>query len=296
MRVLLITGGNSSERVVSLSSAKNVQKALIEKGHTVFIYDLRMGYEPLREVSTSFDILFPVLHGEEGEAGKLHKFLGTLEKPIVGTRNYKGLNDAWDKISFKKYCDKNAIPTSPWKKIKTSEEILTFGFPCVLKASNGGSSREVMILKSINDLENKSFEALMISNSPLFVERYIQGVEITVGVLNGKVLPFIEIIPPKNEWFSYENKYIDSTQEIPFAPSVGKDKQAEIAKIALKIGEDFDLGSYFRVDFIVDKKEFYTLEVNTIPGLTMGSLMPKQAKAAGISFNEFIEILIKNAK
>src|ERR1035437_4153837 len=115
MKVLLITGGNSSERTVSLNSVSNVEKALIENGHKVFVYDLRMKYEPLREISKDFDVLFPVLHGEEGEGGKLHEFLAKLNKPIVGTRNYKGLQNAWYKIPFKEYCDKNRIKTSPWK-------------------------------------------------------------------------------------------------------------------------------------------------------------------------------------
>src|SRR3989344_9207361 len=148
MRIILITGGNSSERKVSLKSAKNVKKALKENGHKVKLYDLRDGYEKLKETALQFDVLFPVLHGEEGEGGKLHEFLSKINKPIVGTRNYKGLQEAWYKIPFKKYCDTNGILTSPWKIVKTKQDIIDFGLPCVLKASNGGSSHEVVILKS----------------------------------------------------------------------------------------------------------------------------------------------------
>ena len=105
MKVLLITGGNSSERVVSLISARNVKKALEENGHAVKLYDLVNGYKSIIKLSKNFDVLFPVLHGEEGEGGKLHKFLSKLKKPIVGTRNFKGLQKAWYKIPFKRYCD-----------------------------------------------------------------------------------------------------------------------------------------------------------------------------------------------
>lgn len=296
MKVLLITGGNSSERTVSLNSASNVKSALEENGHKVLLYDLINGYEEIKETAFQFDILFPVLHGEEGEGGKLHEFLSKINKPIVGTRNYKGLKDAWPKIPFKKYCDKNKIPTSPWKEVKNKQDILKFGFPCVLKASNGGSSKEVAILKSENDLESNETKRILSLGTSLLVEKYLQGIEVTATVLNNKAFPLIEIIPPDNSWFSYENKYSSETQEIPFAPSVPTDLQETIQKIAVNIHRHFDLGAYSRTDFIISDGLPYVLEVNTIPGLTSGSLIPKSAKASGLNFNEFLEILLKSAK
>lgn len=296
MKVLILSGGNSSERTVSLTSAKTVKKALREKGHQVKLYDLRQGYQKIINEAKNFDVLFPVLHGQEGEAGPLHKFLSKLNKPIVGTRNYKGLAKAWNKIPFKKYCDKNGIKTPIWKFVKNKEDVIKFGFPGVLKASNGGSSREVVILKTAKDMQKADFKKLIKSDMPLFVEKYFKGVEVTVGILDGKVLPFLEIIPPKNSWFSYKNKYDNSTQEIPFAPSVDKKMQQEITKIFLKIQKHFNLGTYFRVDFIVTNGIPYVLDVNTIPGLTPGSLFPKQALADGLSFSELLEKLIFTAK
>lgn len=296
MKVLLITGGNSSERTVSLNSASNAEKALIENGHTVFVYDLRLGYEPMVELSKNFDVLFPVLHGEEGEGGKLHKFLAKLNKPIVGTRNYKGLHDAWYKIPFKKYCDKNEIPTAPWKEVTSEKDVIDFGFPCVLKASNGGSSIEVVIIEDQNDLNNHEYKRLIQSTAPLFVEKYIKGIEVTLGNLNEHVLPIIEIVPTKHTWFSYDAKYDETTKEIPFAPSVGSEIQKKLTDTTIRILNELNLGSYLRVDYMVSGKDIFALDVNTIVGLTTGSLYPKQAKAAGISFNELIEILIKSAK
>lgn len=296
MRVLIITGGNSSERTVSLNSARNVKKALIENGHKVALYDLRKGYERIKKISRDFDVLFPVLHGEEGEGGKLHKFLSNIKKPIVGTRNYKGLQNGWYKIPFKKYCDKNNIKTSIWKIVKDKSDILNFGFPCVLKASNGGSSKEVMVLKSEQDFHTSEFDKLINSNAPLFVEKYLPGIEITVGVLNDKALPILQIIPIKDSWFSYKTKYDVSTKEIPNPTTVDPKLQEEIKEITLKIHKAFNLGTYSRTDFMVYHRIPYAFELNTIPGLTPGSLMPKQAKAAGLSFNEFLEILLKTAK
>ena len=132
MQVLVITGGNSSERKISLFSARFVIKALKKSGYNTKAYDLQKGYGPLRKIAENFDVLFPVLHGQEGEGGKLHKFLSKLGKPVVGSTNYKGFEQGWYKIPFKKYCDKNNILTAKWEKIKTEKDILKFGFPCVL--------------------------------------------------------------------------------------------------------------------------------------------------------------------
>ena len=296
MKILLLTGGNSSERKISFMSAKNVKQALIENKHTVKIYDLKNGYQPIIKLSRNFDILFPVLHGEEGEGGKLHKFLSKIKKPIVGGRNYKGFQKAWYKIPFKKYCDKNKIKTAKWKIIKSEKDVLKFGFPCVLKTSNGGSSREVTVVKSEKDLKTKEAKHILNLKTPKFVEKYLQGTEVTVGILNEKVLPFLEIVPTIDSWFSYKTKYDNTTWEIPFAPSVDKKIQNKIQKTALKIHKTFNLGSYSRTDFIVSNGNYYALEINTIPGLTKDSLLPKQAKAAGMSFNKFVEELIKSAK
>lgn len=296
MKVLLITGGDSSEREISLKSANNVEQSLVENGHEVKLYDLRDGYESIIKLSEQYDILFPVLHGEEGEGGKLHKFLSKINKPIVGTRNYEGLKDAWPKIPFKKYCDENKISTPKWRIVKDKEDISEFGFPCVLKTSNGGSSREVAIIKTAMDLKNPDVSEILKVKNQTFVEDYLKGVEITVGVLSGKALPIIEIIPPEGEFFSFENKYSSRTKEIPFAPSVSSKLQKEIQELTLKIHDHFNLGTYSRTDYIVYDEVAYANELNTIPGLTPGSLMPKAANAAGMNFGEFLEVLLKNAE
>lgn len=296
MRILLLTGGNSSERKISLLSAMEVKKTLLKNGHLVKIYDVKNGYLPIKNFAKEYDMLFPVLHGEEGEGGKLHKYLFGLKKPVVGSKNYKGFQNAWYKIPFKKFCDKNGIKTSKWKVVKNKNDVIRFGFPCVLKASNGGSSREVIILKSEKDLKKNSFKKLINLKTPLFVEQYLKGNEVTVGIINNKVLPIIEIIPPKGSWFSYKNKYTNSTQEIPFAPSLDNETQEKIKIITLNIHNLFALGTYSRIDFIVCDKIPYVLDVNTIPGLTLGSLLPKQAKAAGMTFNQMVEELVKSAR
>ncbi len=295
MKVLILTGGNSSERKISFLSARNVKKTLEENGHKVKLYDLSGGYKPIIKISKNYDILFPVLHGEEGEGGKLHEFLSKIGKPIVGTRNYKGMKAAWYKIPFKKYCDKNNIQTSPWKIIKSKKDIINFGLPCVLKASNGGSSREVAILKTKKDINSVQVDRILLSKQA-YVEKYLPGTEITCGILSGKALPLIEIIPTEDSWFSYKTKYVSSTKELINAPSINKRLQEKAKKIALKIHKFFNLGTYSRTDFIVSGNFVYVLEINTIPGLTSESLLPKQAKAIGMDFGQFLEILLSSAK
>ncbi len=291
MRVLIITGGNSSERKISLLSAKKVSQAVRKNKYFVKTYDLKKGYEPIKKISQNFDVLFPVLHGEEGEGGKLHKFLSKLGKPVVGTKNYKGMQKAWYKIPFKKYCDKNNILTPKWKVIKKIKDVEKFGFPCVIKTSSGGSSREVFILKN-KDNFNK-FRAKFKNYKDLFIEEYINGTEVTVGILNGKALPVLEIIPPNGGWFDYKNKYSGDTKEILNAPSIIPKLRTGVQKIAIKIHGHFKLGSYSRVDFIIIGSKIYVLELNTIPGLTENSLLPKQT---GMEFTRFIKVLVDSSR
>lgn len=292
MKVLIISGGFSSERKISLISAKAVGEALVKNGHLVGYFDLKSGYPVLKAKLTKFDLIFPVLHGEEGEGGNLQEFLLKSGKSFVGG-NPKGFKKAWPKIPFKKYCDKNKITTSKWQIVKSEKDLLKFGFPSVLKASNGGSSREVVMLKSPKDLNNKIVKKLLKSNLELFVEEYLTGVELTAGVLGNQVLPLIEIIPPEGSWFSYQNKYSGVSLEIPYAPSIEPKLQKKIQDIALKIHQHFNLGSFSRIDFMVKNNIPYVLEVNTIPGLTPESLFPKEAKAAGFSFEQMVEKLIE---
>ena len=294
MKVLLITGGTSSERRISLMSAKQVKLALKEVGYFVAVFDLKKGYDQLKILAKSFDVIFPVIHGEEGEGGNLQEFLTKLKKPFVGG-NPKGFKQGWYKIPFKRFCNQNNIPTATWKTVKNKADIISFGFPSVLKSSAGGSSREVAILKSARDLNSYLCRKLLKSKLALFIEKYLPGIEVTVGILKNKALPVIEIVPPGGGWFNYQNKYWGKTKEIPHAPSITAKLRAEVQKIATKIHKALNLGHYSRIDFIVSEEKPYVLEVNTIPGLTSSSLFPKAAQAVGISFPKLMEKMIKFA-
>ena len=294
MKVLIITGGTSPERRISLMSAKQVKKGLEESGHKVKLFDLKKGRLELKNLTRNFDVIFPVLHGEEGESGELQEFLLTFRKPFVGG-DPKGFKKGWYKIPFKKFCEQENILTASWKKVKNQDNILRFSFPCVLKSSSGGSSKEVVILKSAKDLKSKLCKYLLNSGLDLFIEKFLLGTEVTVAILDNKALPVIEIVPPKGNWFDFKNKYSGQTKEIPNAPSLDETTKKLVQKISLQIHQKLNLGPYSRIDFIVSEKIPYVLEVNTIPGLTSQSLFPKAAKAAGITFPEVLDKIIRIA-
>lgn len=294
MKILLVTGGISSERKISFLSARQVKIGLEEESYKVKLFDLKKGYSELKKVAKEVDVIFPVIHGEEGEGGNLHKFLSTLHIPFVGG-DWAGYKKGWYKIPFKKFCNQHKILTANWKKVENIDDILKFGFPAVLKSSSGGSSKEVVILKSGEDLKNPLVKKLLQSQDQLLIEKYLSGTEITIAILGSKALPAIEIIPPSGGWFDYKNKYSGQTQEIPFAPSVAKKIQIETQKIASKIHQMLNLGQFSRIDFIIFGGKPYVLEVNTIPGLTSASLFPKAALASGISFPKLLSRIVKMA-
>lgn len=293
MNILIITGGSSSERKISLLSAKAVKTVLENNGHQVVSFDFKKGYPELKKIIPNFDVIFPVMHGKEGSDGTLYKFLSSTKKPYVGA-SFRGAKITANKVMFKKYCDKNNYPTANWKIVKNNNSLVKFGFPCVLKAAEGGCSHEVSILQSEKDLAKSSVKGILALPTNIFVERFIRGTEVTASILAGKALPLIEIIPPDTGWFDYKNKYSGKTKEIPFAPSISKKMQKEVQKIAVQIHNDLKLGSYSRTDFIINNDRAYILETNNASsvGLTSQSLFPKAAQAKGIEFVDLLEKII----
>ncbi len=297
MNILIITGGNSSEREISLTSAINVKRAVETNGHTAELFDFKEGYSALARSLNRADVCFPIMHGKEGEDGTLYQYLRSSGKPFVGS-DPAGAQIACNKIFFKEYCDEQGIRTARWSAVVTKEDIIQFGFPSVLKAANGGSSHEVIPLFRPRDLESEKVQTLFHLSDSLFIEKFLQGIEITIGVLIDHTLPVIEIIPPQNEWFNYENKYSGKSQEVPFAPSLSEPIQRRAQEISLKIHRNLQLGSFSRTDMIVVDNVPYVLEVNTPSGvgLTSESLFPRAAKAEGMSFEQFVNIVICDAQ
>jgi D-alanine-D-alanine ligase len=301
--ILVITGGSSSERRISFMSAKEVSKSLRSQGYKVKLFDLKEGLSKLTTIVEGFDVIFPVIHGEEGEGGELQKFLQKLDKPFIGG-DWRSFKKGWYKIPFKRWCDQNNVLTPKWRSFPMlptwstpdvanhRKEILKFGIPCVLKTSNGGSSREVAVLKSKTDLNSYKVRRILSLNTPTLVEEYLPGIEITVGILGDTALSVVEIRPPEGEWFDYHNKYWGKTQELIDAPSLTEKQRKEIRDLTVRIHRELNLGHYSRIDFMFHEGKFYAIDVNTIPGLTPGSLLPKCAQGAGLTYNQLIQRLV----
>lgn len=234
------------------------------------------------------------MHGKEGEDGTLYRFLQNNRINYVGS-NPKGAKTAFDKVLFKKYCEAKKISTAPWRIVKTIKDITQFGLPCVLKAAHGGSSHEVVMIKSLKELGRKRVHNILALPCLSYVEALLQGIEITVGILKDKALPVMEITPPEAEWFDYANKYSGKSRELPFAPSVPLKLQQEAQRIARHIHKNLQLGAYSRSDFIIQDGKLYILEVNTPGGvgLTPRSLFPRAATAAKLDFTALIARILK---
>ena len=341
MKIVVLAGGLSPERDVSLSSGCLIANALIENGHSVCLVDLYKGVtdpfvslffdlksgkkysytvprqEPdLRqlikeakndksligvgviEICRTADLVFLALHGDIGENGKLQAVFDVYGIKYTGT-GYTGSLLAMDKDLSKQLMVKNSILTPPWKltDIKSDclrEEIETIGLPCVIKPCSCGSSVGVTIVKGMEALEYAIEYAIKYERCVL-VEKMIEGREFSVGILDSYALPVIEIIP-KEGFYDYKNKYQKGlAREV--CPAVIPDEIANRMKdTALRVHKTLRLGDYSRIDFMLDNEgNFFCLEANTLPGMTPTSLLPQEAAAAGVSYNELCDRIVKLA-
>ena len=249
MKILIVTGGDNAEREISFLSANNVKSSLEKLNHIVELFDFSLGFDALDKKLSGIDLVFPVLHGIEGEGGDLQKFLEDKNIKFVGSPS-KACYDGWDKIAFKKFCDQNNILTANWQTIKNKNEI-NIPLPYVIKTPDNGSSVDVYLVKNISDLEKINFEKIFSKYSEILVEDFIEGIEVTSGVLKDIVLPPIEIVPPAESAFDFENKYNGKTQELPDAPSLTELQKKDLSEIVKKIHFGLGCRDMSRSDFIL---------------------------------------------
>ena len=245
------------------------------------------------EICKAADISFLALHGDDGENGKLQATLDMYGIKYTGS-GYLGsalaMNKELSKIQFRA----NGIPTPPGIIIeKGNAPYADVGFPCVVKPCSGGSSVGTSMVQCREEYE-AALELAFKFESHVVVEKFISGREITVGVIDGKAMPTIEIIP-KSGWYDYKNKYqAGLTEEICPAPISDEDTQ-RVQRLAEKVGEALMIDVYYRADFLMDNSdgELYCLEANTLPGMTPTSLVPQMAAEQGMSFGEVCEKIIE---
>lgn len=293
MRVILIAGGWSNEREVSLSGARKIETALHELGHQVTFFDLSEGFERLLAEADRHDFAFINLHGAPGEDGLVQALLDKAGCPYQGsgpTASFLTLNKAASKMLF----EREGIPTPAWAHLPAQPENTDLGlrYPLIVKPNSGGSSVGMSLIHTPEELP-QALQTVFDLGETAMVEECVSGEELTCGILGETPLPLILIVPKDADFFDYQNKYdADGAEEICPAPVDGELVKAIQAQ-TLGAHRALGLYGYSRGDFMVRDGKPYLLEINTLPGMTPTSLMPRAASVAGFSFNQLIEELIR---
>ncbi len=291
MMVGIIYGGFglAQEAEISEFSGKEIANATRAVGFDATEFRLtKDNLEEFKIQLKNFDVVFPVLHGAFGEDGGIQT---VLEKAGV---KYVGSDSVASKLCFDKPSTQTKLKSAnilipEFHVINSPDQFDSTWLPCVIKPPRGGSSIDIFIWQTLD--KNKLTE-LFNQYDSLMVELYIEGRELTVGVLGDTALPIVEIIPPVGEWFDYENKYSGKAQEI-VNPDLPPKIIQEIQTVALKAHQVCGCRHLSRVDFILRGEELYCLEVNTMPGFTKESLYPKAAQAASYNMPSLVKKLIQ---
>jgi len=332
MKILVLAGGLSPERDVSLSSGALIANSLIDSGYEVMLLDLYLGVnnkdiipkyiskknkerfsykvketEPdlnkLKEVNgenpigegvieecQKADVVFMALHGGIGENGQLQAVFDKYNINYTGSSS-EGSNLAMNKNLSKKVMVENNILTAKWICTTNGIDIEKIKFPCVVKPCSCGSSVGTSLVKDKKELE-KAIEYAKEYEDDIIVEDFIEGREFSVGILDNKALPVIEIKPIKG-FYDYKNKYQTGCTIETCPAEIDIELKSKLQNEALKVHNALKLGFYSRIDFIVDKNNNpYCLEANTLPGMTPTSLLPQEAQAEGITYDELCEKIV----
>ncbi len=300
--VLVVLGGASGERAVSLDSGKACIKALKKKGYKVTTFDpKRKNFNVISKIKT--DVIFNALHGKDGEDGVAQSYFEYLKIPYTHSGVISSFN-CMNKIISKKIFIKNKIKTPKfisltkkgYKKniLKKKINNRKINFPIVIKPINEGSSLGVEICKNIKKLI-RSISLLFKKYDQLILEEYIGGQEVQVAVINGNPLGAIELIP-KRLFYDYKAKYTKGAKTKHVMPArLTKKKYKEVLNIARKTHKILNCRGVTRSDFKFHNNHFYLLEINTQPGMTNLSLVPEIANYKGLTFNNLVEKILLDA-
>lgn len=341
MNIVLITGGPSAEREVSIVSSKSIVKALRELGHNVRVIDpinginiakeeeifksgVRKESPSLSELSEihrlsnknildcinsdifdNTDLAFLGVHGKFGEDGKIQTLLELRGIKYTGSDVFSSAL-AMDKNISKIILKSAGIKTPEWIVLNKEtydgdheklNKIISesTGYPCVVKPNDEGSTVGLSIVQpDVEDIQlGKSLDLAFSYSDKVLIEQYIKGRELTVPVIGREAFPVIEI-RPKDGFYDYEHKYTKGMTEYFCPADIEPDIEEKAKEYALRAHRILDCSVYSRIDYILDENnDLYCLEVNTLPGMTETSLVPKSAAANGMSFNQLIETIIK---
>ncbi|MGD2038839.1 MAG: D-alanine--D-alanine ligase [Desulfobacterales bacterium] len=301
MTIALLSGGVSSEREVSLNSGNQVYDALDKEKYHIVRYDPKTDLGRLVEDAPGIDAALIILHGPYGEDGTVQGLLELLNIPYQGS-GVLGSSLAMNKLASKILYEKANLPIPPYITLQKGDPLQPgtwekqLGLPMVIKPNAAGSSVGMTIVRS-QDAIREAAEKAFSHDSTILLEGFIDGIELTAGVIGNRdlmALPIIEIIPnDEHEFFDYEAKYTAGvTQEI--CPARIDDKMTQTAQAYAKSAHRaLFCNGYSRTDMILKDEEIYVLETNTIPGMTATSLLPQAGQVAGISFSSLLDRLIE---
>lgn len=295
--IIVLGGGNSPERAISLRSAAAVNDAALQLGYKVSFLDPVDGYTALDKVPPG-SVVLPILHGVGGEDGVIQRELEARNLKYLGS-NSKVSAICIDKDKTRKILIQNFLPVAIGEKVnaKSYSNSGLKSNPHVLKACTGGSSLGTLIVKNPSNVSDEQIAEVFKIDKNAVIEELISGVEITIPVLGETPLPVIEIEPPEGLEFDYVNKYNGATNEFCPPKSISKKIQTSAQQLALKTHVLLGCRHISRTDMIVrNDGTLVILEINTMPGLTSQSLFPKSAKANGMSFNQLVNEFINMTK
>ncbi len=340
MKIVVLAGGTSTERDVSLCTGSNVYNALKNNGHEAVLIDLYLGYETEDDLASLFadrtnccgsiegiseknpdiaelkklrkdggksifgpnvlklcdmaDMVFMALHGSNGEDGRIQAAFDLMGIRYTGT-GYLSSAVSMDKGITKQFFAAHGVPTPAGTTLKKGQSIsieAEIGFPCMIKTCCGGSS--VGVYKAENEDEAaKALADAFTFEKEVVIEQFIRGREFSVGVIEGKALPVIEIAPLVG-FYDYKNKYQAGSAVETCPAELSKAQTLEMQGYAEAAYRAVGMESYARFDFMMDTAtgKMYCLEANTLPGMTPTSLLPQEAAAVGMSFGELCEHII----
>lgn len=295
--VVVLYGGNSPEREVSIRSGKSVMTALDQAGIAYTSFDTANGLEFLDTLPKD-SVVLPILHGVGGEDGSIQKELERRGLAYLGATS-RVSEVCFDKSKALEVFQKNNIPTAAGAVVSQAEYAShpLAKKPHVLKVARGGSSIGTLLVPDPTAVDKQQVQALFELDDTAILEELVQGIEITVPVLDGKALPVIEIKPPEGGEFDYENKYNGKTAEICPPVSIDEATQKEAQHVAERVYEAVGCRHLGRVDIIVRPDgSMAVLEINTIPGMTDQSLFPKAAEVAGMDFPALVTKFVELAR
>jgi len=296
MKVTVLYGGPSAEREVSLISGKAVIEGLRAMGHEVFPSDVSP--QDLSGLDRPADVIFPVLHGEFGESGELQEILEHRGLPFVGSGS-KASRMGMHKVATKQAWEKAGLPTPRYRVITRGERVTDVPDSCVVKAIASGSSIDVFVCRAPAEAPaeaRRAIEHVLAKHGSALVEQFIQGPELTVGLLEERPLAPIRIVP-KKEFFDYDAKYKRNDTEHRFDTGLPAELVERCRELARRANEVIGARDLARVDMMIDERTLqpYLLEINTLPGFTPVSLLPEAARHAGIEFGPLVDRLVRRA-